>query len=125
VHEQFSEKKTIQLKERYPDAKIIAHPECEENLLKLAHFVGSTSKLLQFTQEDSSHRYIVLTEPGILHQMRKASPNKDFIEGPAEGNCACNECPHMKKKYLRKNKGLHEKRIARISNARTTKNGCP
>jgi quinolinate synthase len=102
VHEIFSEKRIVGLRERYPDAKLIAHPECEEPILRISDFVGSTTALLKFTMTDSAKRYIVATESGIVHQMRKASPNKEFIEGPPEGTCACNECPFMRLNTLEK-----------------------
>ena len=102
VHETFSERKLTGLKERHPEAKIIAHPECEEIVLRLADFVGSTTALLKFTISDPSQKYIVMTEDGILHQMKKASPQKEFISGPPEQNCACNECPYMKMNSMEK-----------------------
>lgn len=102
VHETFSEKKLVQLQERHPDAKLIAHPECEEPVLRLAAFVGSTSALLKYTQTDPAQTFIVVTESGILHQMMKASPHKTFIPGPPVGNCACNDCPFMKLNSLEK-----------------------
>ncbi len=107
VHEVFSEKKIIQLKVRHPDAKVIAHPECEEAVLKLAEHIGSTSSLLKFTQTNPAKKFIVVTEAGIIHQMQKASPEKEFIPGPPvdendKANCGCNECPFMKKNTLEK-----------------------
>jgi quinolinate synthase len=102
VHEIFSEKKIIQLKERHPNAPVIAHPECEENVLKLADFIGSTSQLLKYTQTSPAKQFIVVTEAGIIHQMRLASPDKEFIPGPPTNQCACNECPHMKLNTLEK-----------------------
>jgi quinolinate synthase len=102
VHETFSERKMIQLKERHPEAKIIAHPECEEPVLRHAEFIGSTSALLRFSQSDPARAYIVATEPGIIHQMKKASPTKEFIPAPPQASCACNECPHMKLNTLEK-----------------------
>ena len=102
VHETFSERKIIDLQTEYPEAKLIAHPECEDALLNRADFIGSTSKLLKFTQEDSSISYIVATEVGIIHQMKKASPHKLFIPAPPEKNCNCNECPFMKLNTLEK-----------------------
>ena len=102
VHETFSERKIIDLQTEYPEAKLIAHPECEDALLNRADFIGSTSKLLKFTQEDSSLSYIVATEVGIIHQMKKASPHKLFIPAPPEKNCNCNECPFMKLNTLEK-----------------------
>jgi quinolinate synthase len=102
VHETFSHRRILALKERHPDAKLIAHPECEEPILKLADYIGSTTALLNYTIQDSATKFIVATETGILHQMKKASPQKEFIEGPPVGSCACNECPHMKLNTLEK-----------------------
>jgi len=102
VHETFSERKIIDMQTEYPDAKLIAHPECEESILQRADFIGSTSKLLQFTNDDPSLSYIVATEVGIIHQMRKASPHKTFIPAPPDKSCACNECPFMKLNTLEK-----------------------
>jgi quinolinate synthase len=102
VHETFSERKFIALREQHPDAKLIAHPECEEPILRMADFIGSTTQLLKFTISNDAKKFIVGTEAGIVHQMRKASPQKVFIEGPPEANCACNECPHMRKNTLEK-----------------------
>jgi quinolinate synthase len=102
VHETFSLKKIVGLRERHPDAKLIAHPECEEPILRLADYIGSTTALLKYTIADDAKKYIVATESGIVHQMRKASPGKEFIEGPPEGSCACNECPFMRLNTLEK-----------------------
>jgi len=102
VHEIFSLEKIIKLKTRFPAAKVIAHPECEESILRIADMVGSTTELLKFTQTDSSDSYIVATESGILHQMIKNSPQKTFIPAPPNNNCACNDCPHMKRNTLEK-----------------------
>jgi quinolinate synthase len=102
VHETFSERKLIALKERHPDAQVIAHPECEGPVLKMADFIGSTSALLQYTVRNPGRTFIVATEAGILHQMQKASPDKTFIAAPPEGNCACNECPFMRLNTLEK-----------------------
>ena len=102
MHETFSEQALLQLKSEHPEARVIAHPECEENLLDLADFIGSTSKLLQYSQNDASGSYIVLTEPGILHQMRKAVPNKSFHAVPGLDGCSCNACPHMRLNTLDK-----------------------
>ncbi len=102
VHETFSLRKIIALKEQHPEAKIIAHPECEEPILKMAEFIGSTTALLNYTIKDEAKEYIVATETGILHQMQKARPDKTFIAGPPEGNCACNDCPFMKLNTLEK-----------------------
>jgi quinolinate synthase len=102
VHEIFSLEKIIRLKEVNPAAKIIAHPECEEALLKHADYIGSTTALLKYTQTDSAKEYIVATETGIIHQMQKASPQKTFIPAPPDNSCACNDCPHMKLNTLEK-----------------------
>jgi len=102
VHETFSERKIIDLKTEYPEAKIIAHPECEDIILNRADFIGSTSKLLKFIKEDHGEVYIVVTEPGIIHQMEKISPAKKFIPAPPDNNCNCNECPYMRLNTLEK-----------------------
>ena len=96
VHETFSDKKIIQLKLEHPDALLIAHPECEETVLNRADFIGSTSALLKFVQENSAKEFIVATEEGILYQMQKKAPGKVFIPAPPDANCACNQCPYMK-----------------------------
>ena len=102
VHEIFSLEKITRLKVRHPNAKIIAHPECEDPILRIADFIGSTTGLLKFTQKDDAKEYIVATETGILHQMEKSSPNKTFIPAPPNNACACNDCPHMKRNTLEK-----------------------
>jgi quinolinate synthase len=102
VHEIFSLEKITKLKMRHPNAKLIAHPECEEPVLRIADFIGSTTGLLKYTQSDAAQEYIVATENGILHQMMKASPQKTFIPAPPDNACACNECPHMKRNTLEK-----------------------
>jgi len=102
VHEIFSLEKIMKLKVRYPKAKIVAHPECEEHILKVADFVGSTTGILKFTQKDDGKEYIVATETGILHQMQKQSPDKLFIPAPPNNSCACNDCPYMKLNTLEK-----------------------
>ena len=102
VHEIFSLEKITKLKVRHPNAKLIAHPECEDPILRMADFIGSTTGLLKFTQRDPSQEYIVATETGILHQMMKVSPNKTFIPAPPNNSCACNDCPHMKRNTLEK-----------------------
>jgi quinolinate synthase len=102
VHEIFSREKIVKLKHQHPDAKIIAHPECEEPVLELAEYIGSTSGLLKFVQTDPARSFIVATEAGILHQMVKACPDKTFIPAPPNNLCACNECPHMKRNTLEK-----------------------
>lgn len=102
VHEIFSLEKITKLKIRHPKAKLIAHPECEEPILRQADFIGSTTALLKFSQTDPSMEYIVATESGILHQMQLSSPEKTFIPAPPDNNCACNDCPHMKLNTLEK-----------------------
>lgn len=102
VHEIFSQEKIVKLRERYPKAQLIAHPECEAHILEQADYIGSTSGLLAFSQESTADTFIVATEVGIIHQMELASPNKTFIAAPPENNCACNECPHMKRNTMEK-----------------------
>ena len=106
VHVRFSEKKIRQLKVRYPDAEVLAHPECEAEVLRIADHIGSTSSLLGRAVESPARRFIVATEPGIIHQMKKAAPEKEFIRAPGrgpEGSCeACSECPHMRRNTLEK-----------------------
>jgi quinolinate synthase len=102
VHETFSEKKIIQLKIEHPEAEIIAHPECEPPVLRHASYIGSTTALLKYCQASDGKEFIVATEPGIIHQMEKAAPDKRFIPAPAMNNCACNECPFMRLNTLEK-----------------------
>jgi quinolinate synthase len=106
VHETFSERKLIALKTEHPNAKVIAHPECEEVILKNADFIGSTSALLKYVIEspdsEFTSEFIVATEAGILHQMQKKAPRKKLIPAPPNQNCACNECPFMKLNTLEK-----------------------
>lgn len=102
VHEIFSLEKITKFKIRHPNAKFIAHPECEEAVLAIADYIGSTTGLLKYSQTDSSMEYIVATESGILHQMQKSSPNKTFIPAPPNNSCACNDCPYMKLNTLEK-----------------------
>lgn len=102
VHEIFSQEKITKLKIRHPHAKVIAHPECEEPVLALADFIGSTTGLLKYTQSSDSKEFIVATETGILHQMQKANPTKTFIPAPPNNACACNDCPYMKLNSLEK-----------------------
>jgi quinolinate synthase len=96
VHETFSLRKLEALRIAHPDAKIIAHPECEEALLDQANFIGSTAALLRFVEQDPARAFIVVTESGILHQMHKRAPDKLLIPAPPDANCACNECPFMR-----------------------------
>ena len=102
VHEIFSLEKIVKLKIRHPKAKVLAHPECEEAVLAVADFIGSTTQILKYSQTDSATQYIVATETGILHQMQINSPNKTFIPAPPMNNCACNDCPYMKLNTLEK-----------------------
>ncbi|MAR08320.1 MAG: quinolinate synthase [Cyanobium sp. NAT70] len=105
VHETFSEEAVLKLKLEHPDAEVIAHPECQENLLELADFIGSTSKLLSYTESSQSETFIVLTEPGILHQMKQRVPEKNLYDVPGIDGCSCNECPYMRLNTLQK---LHD-----------------
>ncbi len=102
VHEIFSIQKITKLKERHPEALVIAHPECEDVVLKIADYIGSTTGLLNFTINSKSKEFIVATESGIIHQMEKANPDKIFIPAPPNNVCACNDCPHMKRNTLEK-----------------------
>lgn len=102
VHEIFSNEKITKLLERHPDAVLIAHPECESHILDKAHFIGSTSGLLNYTANSDANTFIVATEPGIIYQMQIRSPDKTFIPAPPENNCACNECPYMKLNTMEK-----------------------
>jgi quinolinate synthase len=102
VHEIFSLEKITKLKVRHPNAKLIAHPECEEPLLRIADFIGSTTQLLAYTRNEPHKEFIVATEAGIIHQMMKQAPDKTFIPAPPDNSCACNDCPHMKRNTLEK-----------------------
>lgn len=103
VHETFNERKIIELKAQHPDAKLIAHPECEESLLSEADFIGSTSGLLKYVCQSSDKEFIVATEVGIIHQMEKYCPDKLFIPAPPnDASCSCNECPYMKLNTMEK-----------------------
>lgn len=97
VHQRFSLDKILNLKKTNPKAKVISHPECDKPVLIISDFIGSTSALLQYTIQDSSSTYIVATESGILHQMKKENPGKNFIPAPPnDSTCACNDCQFMK-----------------------------
>lgn len=103
VHEEFSLEKILELKRQYPNAKVLAHPECKAPVLMVADFIGSTAALLNFTGYDDSSEYIVVTESGILHQMRKTNPDKTFIPAPPiDSTCGCNNCVYMKMVTLEK-----------------------
>ena len=102
VHEIFSREKITRIKERYPKAKLLAHPECEEVILEMADYIGSTTGLLKYATKSPEAEFIVATESGILHQMQKDNPAKLFIPAPPNNQCACNDCPHMKRNTLEK-----------------------
>lgn len=103
VHEIFSKEKIVKMKVEHPNAQLIAHPECEAHLLEIADHIGSTSSLLNYTKESDHQEFIVATEPGIIHQMEKLSPGKQFYPAPStDDTCACNECPHMRLNTLEK-----------------------
>jgi quinolinate synthase len=102
VHEIFSLEKITRLKIRHPKAKLISHPECEDAILRVSDYIGSTTQLLKYSEADSATEYIVATETGILHQMQQNSPHKTFIPAPPTNSCACNDCPHMKLNTLEK-----------------------
>ena len=102
VHEIFSLEKLIKLKIKYPEAKVLAHPECQDDILQHADYIGSTTGILQYANKDNATTFIVGTETGILHQMQKQNPLKTFIPLPPNNNCACNNCPYMKLNTLEK-----------------------
>lgn len=102
VHEIFNEKKLIGEKNRFPKAQVIAHPECQDSILKHADFVGSTKKMLDYATASECNEFIVATEPGLIHEMQKRSPEKLFVPAPINEGCACNECPHMRLNTLEK-----------------------
>jgi quinolinate synthase len=102
VHDIINTENIIRLKIENPDAKLIAHPECKAVILEMADFIGSTTALLNFTRTDGSLKYIVATETGIIHQMKKSSPDKQFLIVPTDSACSCNDCPYMKMNTLEK-----------------------
>ncbi len=102
VHDILTVESIIKLKEENPEAKLIAHPECQAPILELADFVGSTTGLLKYTRQSDSKKFIVATETGILHQMRKDSPDKEFLIVPTNETCSCNDCPYMKLNTMEK-----------------------
>ncbi|HVS94775.1 MAG TPA: quinolinate synthase NadA [Mucilaginibacter sp.] len=102
VHEIFSREKITRLRERHPEAELLAHPECEEVILKMADYIGSTTGLLKYASKSESKEFIVATESGIIHQMERTNPGKVFIPAPPNNQCACNDCPHMKRNTLEK-----------------------
>lgn len=102
VHEMFSERKILGLKAQYPGALVLAHPECEEAVLRHADHIGSTASIKKFARETPVRDLIIATEPGLIHAMRKDDPTKNYIPAPPNNSCACNECPHMKRNTLEK-----------------------
>ena len=102
VHIIFSEKELVKLSLRHPDAKLLAHPECDENILKHADHIGSTTSIINFAKNNDNNKFIIATEPGVIHQMQKENPDKEFIPLPSNDGCACNECPHMRLNTLEK-----------------------
>ncbi len=102
VHQEFSEKEVINLMSKYPDAEVLAHPECPEHILAYADFIGSTAKIITTAAESDAKQFIILTESGIIHEMKKRIPGKEFIPVPSLDGCACNECPHMRKNTIDK-----------------------
>jgi len=102
VHEIFSEKRLVQLMVQHPEAEVVAHPECEQQVLQHAHYIGSTKGILDYVLKSPKQEFIVVTEAGIIHQMEKAAPEKKFIPAPPDNGCACNECPHMKLNTMEK-----------------------
>ena len=103
VHEQFSLEKILKLKEEYPDAEVITHPECKKYIIEISDFVGSTAALLKHTIQSKAQRFIVATESGVIHEMQKHSPNKEFIPAPPnDSTCACNECNFMRLNTIEK-----------------------
>ncbi|MCU1280568.1 MAG: nadA [bacterium] len=103
VHETFSEKKILDLLLRNPGAELIAHPECEEAILRHAHYIGSTTGLIKYAVSSPVQTLIVATEEGVLHQMKRDAPQKTFIPAPPEDeSCACNQCPHMRRNTMEK-----------------------
>lgn len=103
VHEQFSPARILELKRQYPDAAVITHPECKEAVVAVSDFVGSTAALLKYTMRSDKTRFIVATESGVIHEMRKRSPEKEFIPAPPEASArACNECEYMRMNTMEK-----------------------
>ncbi len=102
VHVLFSSRRLFELKAKHPHAIVVAHPECDEAVLQYADVIGSTSRLLAEVKTNPAREFIVATENGILHQMQKARPDALLLQAPAQGSCACNECPYMKLNTLEK-----------------------
>jgi quinolinate synthase len=102
VHEVFTTERLLKLKSEHKDALLLAHPECKSPVLKIADFIGSTNAMLDYSVQSNVQKFIIATETGILHQMRKASPNKQFIAAPADDECSCSDCRYMKMNTLEK-----------------------
>ena len=102
VHEIFSERELIRLKTRHPEALVLAHPECDENILRHSDYIGSTTSIIKSAHDSNLEKFIIATEPGVIHQMEKDSPQKAFIPLPSNDGCACNECPHMRLNTIEK-----------------------
>lgn len=102
VHDVLKTEKLFELKKKYPEAKVISHPECKSQVLEISDFVGSTTAMLNYTIKDKAKKFIVATETGLLHQMRKKSPDKEFIVVPTDETCNCNDCSHMKLNTMEK-----------------------
>jgi quinolinate synthase len=98
----FSERKIVGLKAQYPDALVLAHPECEESVLRHADMIGSTARIRAYARQSPTRQFIIATEPGLIHAMKKDDPTKTYIPAPPTNQCACNECPHMKRNTLEK-----------------------
>ena len=102
MHIIFSEEALIKLSVRYPKAQLLAHPECNKNILQHADHIGSTTSIINFAKNSNNNQFIIATEPGVIHQMKKESPDKEFIPLPSNDGCACNECPYMRLNTLEK-----------------------
>jgi quinolinate synthase len=102
VHDIINTEAVINMKLAHPDAKLIAHPECKAVILAMADYIGSTTGLLNYTMKDPSKKFIVATETGIIYQMKKSSPEKEFLIVPTDETCSCNDCPYMKLNTLPK-----------------------
>lgn len=102
VHDILTSESILKLKKQHPKAKIVAHPECQQQILQIADYVGSTTEMLKFTKNDDSKEYIVATENGILYQMYLDSPYKKFYVVPSDDTCSCNDCPYMKMNTMEK-----------------------
>jgi quinolinate synthase len=102
VHEQFSEREIVKLKAKHPDARLAAHPECPDSVLRLADHVGSTRSILSYVTTAPGKKFLIATEEGIIHQMRKLAPDREYIPVPPDNGCQCNECPFMKLNTLEK-----------------------